>query len=132
MNSKVAKEWLEALVRTANEKDYDAHMDLISKRVQVFGVPGYEMIDYNAWAAQCKHEFENNLLKRVSYEGMKVRVMTPGRVMFKTKETVEGSDGMTNINPIEILLEREDDGKWRVVQERIISQEEYEHEGRQH
>ena len=62
-------------------------MNLISKKVRVFGVPGFEVIDYNDWAAQCRHEFTAGLLKRVSYEGMQVRAMTPGRVMFKTKET---------------------------------------------
>jgi len=132
MESKVAKDWLEALTHTANAKDFDAHMDLISKKVQVFGVPGYEVIGYDNWAAQCKHEFENNLLQQVSYEGMKVRVMTPGRIMFKILETVEGVDGTVNTNPLEILIEKEDDAKWRVTQERIISQEEYEHAGREH
>lgn len=132
MESKVAKKWLEELTHSANAKDFDSHMDLISKRVQVFGVPGHEVIGYDDWAAQCKHEFENNLLQQVSYEGMKVRVMTPGRIMFKIIETVEGVDGTVNTNPLEILIEKEDDAKWRVTQERIISQEEYEHAGREH
>lgn len=47
-------------------------------------------------------------------------------------ETVTGSGGTVNANPIEVLLEREADGKWRVVQERIIPQAEYDHERRGH
>src|SRR3989344_9677844 len=83
-DSTVAREWLAASARTANAKDFEAHMDLISRKVQVFGVPGLEVIGYDDWAKQCRHEFETGVLKNVSYDGMKVQVMTPGRVMFKT------------------------------------------------
>ena len=126
MESKIAQEWLDALARTTNAKDYEAHMDLISKEVKVYGVLGFEVIDYNDWAKQCKHEFEQGLLQRVSYEGMKVRTLTPGNVMFKVKETVEGSDGTVNGQRVEIILRKEADGKWRVLQERILSPEEFE------
>ena len=128
-DSTIAREWLEASARTANAKDYDAHMNLISRKVQVFGVPGIEVIGYDDWAKQCKHEFEIGLLKKVSYDGMKVQVMTPGRVMFKTIETVEASDGTINAQGVEIVLEKEADGKWRVAQERILTREEAEHDG---
>lgn len=129
MESKIAEDWLAALARTANAKDYRAHMDLISKEVKVYGVPGFEVIDYNDWAKQCKHEFEAGLLKRVAYEGLRVRTMTPGSVMFKVKETVEGSDGTINSQGVEIVIRKESDGKWRVVQERMLSAEELEFDG---
>jgi len=127
-DSTVAREWLEASARTANAKNYDAHMDLISKKVQVFGVPGFESLGYEDWAKQSKHEFESGLLKRVSYAGMKVQVMLPGRVMFKTTETVEATDGSVQTHGVEIVIEKEPDGKWRVVQERILSPDEAEHD----
>jgi hypothetical protein len=92
-DSRVAREWLRASARTANEKDYAAHMNLISRKVRAFGVPGIEVIGYDDRARQCKHEFETGVFKNVSYSGMKVQVMTPGRVMFKTVETVEANDG---------------------------------------
>jgi len=128
-DSTVARAWLAASARTANAKDFDAHMDLISRKVQVFGIPGIEVIGYDDWAKQCQHEFAAGVLKNVSYDGMKVQVMTPGRVMFKTVETVEASDGTINAQGVEIILEKETDGKWRVVQERILSREEAEHDG---
>jgi hypothetical protein len=129
VESKIAQEWLDALARTANAKDYVAHMDLISKDVKVYGVPGFEVIDYNDWAAQSKHEFETGLLHRVSYEGMKVRTMTPANVMFKVKETIEGTDGTVTSQGVEIIIRKEFDGKWRVLQERILSVDEMEHDG---
>lgn len=74
-------------------------------------MPGFEVIDYDDWAKQCKLEFEAGLLKRVAYEGLKVRTMTPGSVMFKVKETVEGSDGTANSQGVEIVIRKEADGK---------------------
>ena len=54
---------------------------------------------------------------------------SPGRVMFKTLETIEASDGTCNSNGIEIIIPKEDDGKWRVLQERILPEEEATHDG---
>ncbi len=70
-DSTVAREWPKASARTANEKDFAAHMNLISRRVQVFGVPGMEVIGYDDWAKQCRHEFATGVLKNVAYTGMK-------------------------------------------------------------
>ena len=124
MESKVARDWLDALARTANAKDFTAHMDLISKQVQVFGVPGFEVIGYDDWARQCQHEFEQGILARVSYSGMKVQAMTPGRVMFKTLETLEPTTGESQTQGVEIVIVQENDGTWRVTQERVLSPEE--------
>ena len=77
MKSNVAEDRLQDVMRTA-ARDYEAHMDLISKKVQLFGVPGHEVIDYAAWSAQCKHEFENQLLTSAHYDGIKVNVNPTG------------------------------------------------------
>ena len=128
MDSKIARDWLAELARTANSRDYDAHMNLISKHVNVFGVPGFEVIGYDDWARQCRHEFANGLLAGVSYTGMNVTTMTPGRIMFKTIETVEGSDGSINHQGVEIVIAQEPDKQWRVIQERILPDDELAHE----
>jgi hypothetical protein len=124
MGIEVAKQWLEEAATTANAKDYNAHMDLISKNVQVYGQPGYDEIGYNDWARKCKQEFEQGLLKQVFYNGFRVVTVTPRRIKFRTIETVEGTDGTVNEQGIEVLLELEDDEKWRMVQERILSAKE--------
>jgi hypothetical protein len=124
MGIEVAKQWLEEAAKTANAKDYNAHMDLISKHVQVYGQPGFDVIDYNDWAKQRQHEFEQGLLKQVSYSGFRVVTVTPRRIKFRTIKTVEGTDGAVNKQGIEVLLELEDDEKWRVVQERVLSAKE--------
>lgn len=121
---------LEALALTANAGAYISHMDLISKEVSVYGVPGFDVIGYDDWARQCEHEFDEGLLQRVSYEGMRVITVTPKDVLFKTTETVEGTDGSVNRQGVEILIRKEADGKWRVLQERILDANEMEFDSR--
>lgn len=125
-----AQEFLELMANTANELDLNSHMNLISKDVSVFGVPGFEVIGYEDWYSQCEHEFANKLLKRVSYSGLNVLAETPDRVMFKSIETVEGSDGSVNANGIEFIISKEADGEWRVTQERILPEDELENDKR--
>ena len=124
MSEVIAQQWLTDAATTATNKDFAAHMNLISKRVSLTGVPGFESIGYDDWAAQCQHEFENNELKSVRYEGLKLAASTDARVMFKTFETVEATDGTVNAQGIEVLLEKEDDGQWRLVQERVLPDDE--------
>jgi len=129
MSQTIAQQWLQNASSTADKKNHLAHMDLISKKVSLQGVPGYENIGYEDWAAQTKHEFENNILKSVSYTGLKLLNATNTHIMFKTFETVQSTDGTTNAQGIEILLEKESDGQWRLVQERILPTDEAEHDG---
>ena len=128
MPEQIAQQWLRAAAATANAKNFSAHMDLISRRVNLLGVPGIENIGYEEWAAQCKHEFAQGILKSVRYEGLKMLATTGTRIMFKTFETVEGSDGTINAHGIEVLLEQESDGQWRLVQERVLPADEAEHD----
>lgn len=103
-------------------------MDLVAKRVQVVGEPGFEGIDYVDWVRQSSHEFGNRLLEGVDYGGFKLLVHTDARIILKTCEPVTGTGGTVNAQGIEVLLELEDDGKWRVTQERIPPNE-VEHDG---
>ena len=128
MSKEIALQWLKEIADTANAKDHVAHMALISKRVSLHGMPEYEGINYDDWFRQCQHEFENKLLKGLHYDGLKLVASTDQAVMFKTFETVEGSDGTVNAQGVEILLEKEEDGKWRMVQERILPADEAAHD----
>ena len=130
METRHAKDMLEALALTANAGAYTSHMDLISKEVSVYGVPGFDVIGYDDWARQCQYEFDEGLLQRVSYEGLRVVTVTPENILFKTLETVEGTDGTVNRHGVEILIRKEADGKWRVVQERMLAEDEMEFDSR--
>jgi hypothetical protein len=127
MAIKIAEKWLADSARTASAHDYAAHMNLISKKVALTGIPGYEVIDYDSWAAQCKDEFENKLIKSVRYDGLRMVAESPKRIMFRTFETVEATDGKINAQGIEIVIDEEEDGQWRLVQERVLSDDEAGH-----
>lgn len=123
-----AQQFLERMAATANSLDLEEHMNLISKDVSVFGVPGFDVIGYQDWYNQCKHEFENSLLKQVGYKGLNVLAETPERIMFKSVETVEGADGTINRSGIEFIIQKEADGIWRVSQERVLQDDELEND----
>jgi ketosteroid isomerase-like protein len=124
MSRKIVLQWLDAVERTARALDHEAHMDLVSKRVQVHGTPGFDVIGYEDWARQCEHDFKEGLLKSVGYQGLRMIVSTDTRIMFQTQERVEGTDGTVVRHGLEVLLEKEADGKWRVVRERIMPDDE--------
>ena len=128
--SKQAQEFLDQMAATANAFNLELHMNLISKQVSVFGVPGFEVIGYQDWYNQCEHEFKNKLLKKVSYQGLNILAETPDRIMFKSVETVEGSDGSVNSNGIEFIITKEKDDNWRVSQERLLPEDELESDRR--
>jgi len=122
--------FLDAMASTANDLNFNEHMNLISKDVSVYGVPGFEVIGYQDWFNQCQHEFENKLLKKVSYKGLSMVTETPDRIMFKSIETVESSDGEIHSNGIEFIIQKEEDSQWRVSQERILPEDELENDQR--
>lgn len=126
---RIAQEWLDASAQTASDKLFDEHFKLISKKVRVTGVPGYESISYDDWARQSKQEFEDNIIQKVSYEGLKMTAFNEAQIMFKTVESVIANDGSGHSHGVEIVLEKEDDGVWRVIQERVMTEDETRHVG---
>lgn len=119
------QEFLDQMAATANALNLEEHMNLISKQVSVYGVPGFEVINYEDWFNQCKQEFEDKVLKNVSYEGLAVLEQSESRVMFTSLETVEGNDGKINEYAIEFVIQREEDGQWRVNKETVLPYAEF-------
>ena len=120
----IVKIWLTDIVDTASERNHLAHMNLISKKVSLSGVPGFENISFDDWSNQCQHEFENELIDNIQYQGLKIRAATDSRIMFVTQETIVASDGTQNQQGIECLLETEENGVWRLTQQRVLGEEE--------
>ena len=125
----IAQKWLDASALTATNKQFEEHFNLISKKVRVTGVYGYDSISYDDWARQCEQEFKDKVLKSVSYEGLKMLASNETQVMFKTVETVLAHDGTRKAHGVEILLTQEDDGVWCVTQERVTTNAEAVHDG---
>jgi len=129
---KIAQKWLDASALTATNKQFDAHFDLISKKVRVTGVQGFESVSYSDWAKQSEQEFKDNVLKSVNYKGLKILATNENQIMFKTVESIFANDGTHKSHGLEILLEIEDvekGGVWRVIQERVLTDKESRHDG---
>jgi len=124
MSESIVKTWLGNIAKTANEGDHKSHMDLISEKINLVGVPGFENIGFEEWSNQCQHDFDDNLIAEIQYQGLKIRAKTEERIMFITHETILTNDGSQNQQGIECLLEKEDDGQWRLVQQRVLGEDE--------
>jgi len=116
----IAEQWLTEAAESAGNKDLQTHMGMISKRISVQGVPGFDNIDYDIWYTQCKHQFEMSMIKSIAYKGFNLISATETQITFTIYETVVGSDGTLNEQIMEMLLEKEDDDVWRLVNERVI------------
>ena len=125
----IAQKWLDASAYTATNKQFDEHFNLISKKVRVTGVEGYDSVSYDDWARQSEEEFKNGVLKSVSYEGLKMLATNERQIMFKTIEKITSNDDITRSHGVEILLTIEEDDVWRVTQERVLKDDESRHDG---
>lgn len=125
----IVQNWLDACCRAIENYDHAAHMNLISHDVQVFGVPGFDVIGYADWFSQCEYEFNEKLIEHTSYDGLKICQSNEQQIMFLTNETIRATDGTVDTHPIEVVLSQETDGQWRVTQERLLSNEEAQHLG---
>jgi len=116
----IAEQWLTDAAESAGQKDLKAHMGMISKRVNVQGVPGFDNIDYDTWYKQCEHQFENAMIKSIAYKGFNLLSAEDSQIMFTVFEAVVGTDGTLNEQIVEMSLEKENDKHWRLVQERVL------------
>ena len=116
----IAEQWLTQAAESAGQKDLKVHMGMISKRVSVQGVPGFDNIDYDKWFVQCRHQFEMAMIKSVAYKGFNLISATESLIMFTVFEGVMGTDGTLNEQIVEMSLEKEDDDVWRLVLERVL------------
>ena len=125
----IAQQWMDASAKTATERDFAAHFNLISKKVRVTGVPGFESISYDDWARASEKDFSDGVLESVIYDGLKVSAHNDTQVMFKTLEILQVKDGGKTTQGVEVLIELEEDGVWRVIQERVMTGDETKHVG---
>ncbi len=121
LESEIVSDWLALRASTANDKNLSEHLNLISKNVRLLGVPDFDVIDYDNWARQCKADVASNALKDVAYEGADILSAAEKRIIFQTLETVRANDGTTLSNRLEIVIEKESDGQWRVIEERVLA-----------
>lgn len=116
----IAEQWLNDSADSASQKDLATHMGMISKRISVEGVPGFDNIDYKIWYNQCQHQFANAMIKSIAYKGVNLVSAEDKQIVFTVFERVIGTDGTLNEQVVEMLLEKENDDAWRLVKERVL------------
>ena len=116
-----AEDWLAAITKTVELRNIHAHMGLVSKSVRVYGVPGFDALTYKDWRKRRQSEFEKNLLKELSYDFIRMKKITSKRLNFIAMETMSGMSGDSFEINKDIIIEKEYDGIWRVVEEKITS-----------
>ena len=124
----IAQKWLEDSASTASNHQFEEHFNLISKKVKITGVKGFDSVGYNDWARQSEQEFKDKVIKSVGYEGLKLQATNERQIMFKTVEEIIANDGTRKRHGLEVLLEIEE-GIWRVTQERVLTDDEARHDG---
>lgn len=121
MTANIAEQWLDEMARSTNEQDFDALLDLLSDHIRLLGKSDQDTVDQEEWLRRRKLEFQSRTRKQVSYAPPQMKANLPGRLMFRTVETVRSGNGPSRCSPVEIIIQQEEDGKWRALQQRPLS-----------
>ena len=122
--SDIVNGWAMASCETLERRDVEAHMDLISKDVKVYGLANHEFVDYNFWHNQVKEQFNQEQVKSVRYYLHAVRADSDTLILFTAIEYLTDKDGIEHESPLEVALAKEEDGVWRVIQQKVLTQDE--------
>lgn len=115
----IVQDWLNKMAHSVALRDLEMHMGLVSKNVQVYGIPGIRQLGHHDWKGRRRNEFEQNLLHSLSYDCIKIKTAALRRLIFSVEETMQAMNDNTLIIDKVIVLELEQDKVWRVVEERI-------------
>ncbi len=122
--AEIAQAWSLACCETLEKRDLDAHMNLISKQVKVFGLADFDSIDYHFWRNQLTQQFANDTVSSVRYYINAVKADSDSLIKFTAIEYLTDKEGKEHENPLLIVLEKEADDVWRVIEEKILTNEE--------
>jgi len=117
----IAEDWLQAMSESVKNQDINSHMRLVSKNVHVYGIPGMDILNYKQWLYRRHNEFLHNRLFSLKYKIVRIKTDQQRRLGFEVEEQMMATEGRAYIISKDILLEREQDDNWRVVEENIHS-----------
>ena len=111
--------WCLDMSQSIKQRDLASHMQLVSKKINVYGMPSKGVIDYKEWRARRKYEFLNESMIALNYQDIKLIGSTTKRLRFSANETMLGKDGKMVILNTNFILELEDDTVWRLVEQNV-------------
>jgi len=120
----IAEAWALACCETLERRDLDGHMNLISRQVQVFGLADHDVVDYNFWLKQLQEQFAGGVVTSLSYYLNSVKAESDSLIKFTAMESLTDNAGEKHENPLLVVLAKEEDGVWRVIEEKILDKEE--------
>ena len=121
---KIINDWALASCETLENRDVEGHMNLISKQVKVYGLANHEFVDYKFWETQVKEQFSEGLVTSARYYLNSFRVENESLLVFTALEYLIEKDGNEHETPLEVVLFKEEDGVWRVTQQKILTKDE--------
>ncbi len=116
---RIVETWTHQIAETIKRRDIDAHMQLVSSEVQVFGMPSKAVIYYDEWRERRKLELKTGELLSINYTIQKIITSMPRRITFSARENLLNNKRKVIILDKMIVLEKEQDDVWRVVEETI-------------
>lgn len=117
----IVHRWLAELALTTASRDLEAHMALVSARVQVHGLHRAGLIDFEGWRARRRTEFRDGLVHGMTHKDVEVITSEPGHIVFNVTETLKGTRGEVIVIGKQVVLKEEEKEHWRVVLEQIDS-----------
>ncbi len=113
------QKWLDEMQHSVKEQDLDRHMALVSKRVQIYGLPRKDTLDYQQWYERRQNEFQTSRLIGLQHGTIRIKTIGLLRIAFNVDQTLISRQGLVYIINKDIMLEKEEDGVWRVIEETI-------------
>jgi hypothetical protein len=119
----IIEQFLKSYYHTVVTSDLDRHMDLYSREVRLYGVPGREVLEYPDIALRRNNEFNRKLLVRVVFGTPIVLEDEEGEVVYRVRETMKATNGFALMFDVTVTLVLEADGRWRIREQRIANPE---------
>lgn len=113
------EQWLKTFAYTVATNNVDAHMDMVSKRLQVTGISRSGFLEYREWAKRRRNDMEKRRLLRLTYRNLVLGESSRDRLHFTVEETIKSTEGESYVLNKEVVLNLEPDGKWRAVEEHV-------------
>ncbi|MCF8016756.1 MAG: hypothetical protein K9L65_13895 [Chromatiaceae bacterium] len=120
----IANDWALACCETLERRDIEGHMNLISRRVKVYGLANLDVVDYHFWLQQVQEQFAAGLVTSLRYYLNAVKVDSDTQLRLTAIEYLTDKDGSEHESPLLITLCKEADGVWRATEEKILTKDE--------
>ncbi len=116
----VIEDWLNAFSSSIKAHDIGALSVLASPKLMVFGLPENKELNYRQWCSRWENELAQSRLHDVRHTGLRIKTIAQRRLAFATQQSILAHDRTVLLMDISLVLEREEDDQWRLVEQQIL------------